>query len=96
MPKALAWILLGLVVAGFAASVWLVSFRVRASEAEVTRAVYAQVGRRGAPIHCVAQNSNHSYFHCLSARFGDDPLCKPVIVGVFGHIAVSNRIPDCE
>ena len=96
MPKWLACTLLGLVTVAFIGAVWFFSFHQRASEERVTRVVYAKYGRAGAPIRCVAQNGNHSTFHCLSPRFGDDPSCLPVDVDAFGNISVPGEVATCE
>jgi hypothetical protein len=96
MPRWLAWCLLGAVLVGFVGAIWVFSFRPRASQAEVTRLVYAKFGRSGAPIRCTAQADNHALFYCTSARFGDDPSCVPVKVDVFGSVSVADRPSGCE
>ena len=96
MPKWVAWLLLSVVIVGFVGAVWVFSFRERASEAEVTRLAYAKFGRAGPPIRCIAQDGNHSRFHCVSPRFGDDPNCVPADADVFGNISIPSKIWACE
>jgi hypothetical protein len=96
VPKWLAWLLLVLVLAGFAGSVWAFSFHERTSQAEVDRLVYARYGRAGAPIRCVSQRDNRSVFYCYSVRFGDDPNCVLVDVDVLGNVTVADKVAACE
>jgi hypothetical protein len=82
-------------VLGFASFVWADAFRQRATQAGVTRAVYARYGP-GPRITCVAQDRNRETWFCRSLRWGDDPTCRPVRVDFWGTIHISRDTPFCE
>jgi len=71
------------------------AFRQRASQAEVTRAAYAQFGP-GRRIICVAQTSNGDRWNCRSLRWGDDPACRQATVSLTGTIHISRQTVICE
>lgn len=83
-------------VGGVAMLVWAAEFRQRATQAEVTRAVYREFGRRGPHIICVSQTGSGSRWNCRSARWGDDPACRQVFVSMTGAIRISHRTVICE
>jgi hypothetical protein len=85
----------GLVVAAFTGLFWAAEYRQRASQAEVTRAVYAEFGP-GRRITCVAQDGNGANWNCLSLRWGDDPACRQVFVSWAGAIRISHETVFCE
>jgi hypothetical protein len=74
---------------------WAAAFRRRASQAEVTRAAYAQFGP-GWRITCVAQTSNGDRWNCRSLRWGDDPACRQATVSLTGTIHMSRQTVICE
>jgi hypothetical protein len=74
---------------------WATFVRQRASQAEVTRAAYAQFGP-GRRIICVAQTSNGDRWNCSSLRWGDDPACRQATVSVTGTIHISRQTVICE
>lgn len=76
--------------------VWTAEYRERASQADVTRAVYAAFGR-GPRIICVAQDGNGARWNCRSARrWGDDPACRQMTVSILGTIHISRQTVICE
>ena len=84
---------LAVAVAGL---VWAAAYRERASQAEVTRAVYAAFGP-GPRIICAAQDENGALWYCRSApRWGDDPACRQTAVTILGAIHVSRHTVVCE
>lgn len=74
---------------------WATFVRQRASQAEVTRAAYAQFGP-GRRIICVAQDSNGDRWNCRSLRWGDDPACRQASVSLIGTIHISRQTVMCE
>jgi multidrug efflux pump subunit AcrA (membrane-fusion protein) len=74
---------------------WFSAFRQRASQAEVTRAAYAQFGP-GPRIICVAQTGNGDRWNCLSLRWGGDPACRQATVSLTGTIHISRQTVTCE
>jgi hypothetical protein len=74
---------------------WAAAVRQRASQAEVTRAAYAQFGP-GPRIICVAQTGNGDRWDCLSLRWGDDPACRQATVSLTGTIHISRQTVICE
>jgi hypothetical protein len=95
MSKATAIVVAALVTVALVGAVWADHFHVRASHAEVMSAIDARFGS-GPPIICVAQDDNHSRWNCRSARWGDDPICRPVTVSWRGAITISDDTPVCE
>lgn len=96
MRKFVPLIAIAALVVGFAALVWAFKYRQRATEAEVTRAVYREFGRRGARITCSAQTGNGARWNCASARWGDDPACRQVFVSVLGSMNIRHQTVICE
>jgi hypothetical protein len=90
-------LLLGVVVVGvFIGLFWAAEYRQRASQAEVTRAAYAQFGP-GPRIICVAQDGNGDRWNCRSfRRWGDDPNCRQASVSFLGTIHISRHTVVCE
>jgi len=91
-------LLAGALIAGLALVVglgWAAAFRQRASQAEVTRAAYAQFGP-GRRITCVAQTINGDRWNCRSLRWGDDPACRQATVSLTGTIHISRQTVICE
>jgi hypothetical protein len=82
---------LGLVVS----LAWAALFRERATQAQVTRAAYAQFGP-GPWIKCVAQDRNDSTWNCRSPRWGDDPNCRQATVDWTGTIRINRQTVFCE
>jgi hypothetical protein len=75
--------------------VWAATVRQQASQAEVTRAAYAQFGP-GPRIICFAQTSNGDRWDWVSLRWGDDPACRPATVSLTGTIHISRQTFICE
>ena len=96
MGKFLSLGLIAAVVVGFAALVWAFEYRQRATQAEVTRAVYQEFGRRGPQIVCTAADGRGSRWNCSSVRWGDNPNCRQVFVSWTGAMHVSHRTVACE
>jgi hypothetical protein len=74
---------------------WAAFVRQRASQAEVTRAAYAQFGP-GRRIICVEQDRNGDRWNCRSLRWGDDPSCRQATVSLTGTIHISRETVICE
>jgi hypothetical protein len=88
-------VLVAAVVVAFVGLLWAAEFRQRASQAEVTRAVYAAFGP-GPRIICVAQDGNGATWNCRSARWGDDPACRQMTVSMVGTIHITRQTAICE
>jgi hypothetical protein len=88
--------LIATVLVGFATLFWAFEYRQRATQAQVTRAVYREFGRRGPRIVCVSQTGTGSRWNCRCARWGDDPACRQVFVSVTGGIDISHQTVMCE
>jgi len=95
MTKLLFIGVIAAMVVGFLGVVWAVEFHDRANAAEVTHAAYVKFGD-GPPIHCVAQDSNHTTWFCRSPRWGEDPNCRKATVGITGSIDVADETRACE
>lgn len=95
MRKHWFWVAVAVVAIAFAGVFWADHFRVRATQAQIDQSIAAKYGS-GPPIICVPQDNNHEHWRCRSARWGDDPICRPVNVGWFGHIEISRETPACE
>lgn len=96
MPRLVPLIAIAALAIGFAALVWAFEYRQRATQAEVTRAVYREFGP-GPRIICAVQDGNGARWNCRSAaRWGDDPACRQVFVTVTGGIDISRHTVVCE
>ncbi|HKV66875.1 MAG TPA: hypothetical protein VJN72_02220 [Gaiellales bacterium] len=96
MRKFAPLIAIAALAAGFAAVVWAYGYRQRATEAEVTRAIYREFGP-GPRIICAAQDGNGSRWNCRSAaRWGDDPNCRQVFVNLLGSMDIRHQTVACE
>lgn len=96
MRKLVPFVAILALVVGFAALFWAFEYRQRATEAQVTRAVYREFGP-GPRILCAAQDGNASRWNCRSAaRWGDDPACRQVFVSVTGGLDISHETVMCE
>jgi hypothetical protein len=96
MRKLVPLIAIAALVVGFVALFWAFEYRQRATQAQVTRAVYRVFGRRGARIRCFAQTGNGARWNCASARWGDDPACRQVVVNVLGSMNIRRQTVICE
>ena len=96
MHRFVPLIALSALLVGFAALVWGFEYRQRATQAQVTRAVYREFGP-GPRIICASQDGNGARWNCRSAaRWGDDPACRQVFVSVLGGVDISHETVGCE
>jgi hypothetical protein len=95
MSKWLARVALVLSVVAVGGLVWATFYRQRATQAQVTRAVYAEFGT-GPRIICASQDRNGESWNCRSVRWGDDPACRQASVSWSGTISISHRTVFCE
>jgi hypothetical protein len=96
MRTVLRWCVIVVVVSGVGLLIHRAFFAMRATEPQVTAAVYKKFGP-GPRIRCIAQEGNGSRWNCVSwRRWGDDPSCIPVNVDWTGNLHIADEPVICE